>query len=226
MEKIMFSFIIPTMYRSNKINDLLKILEFEPLVKEVIIIENAPQNSGYLEELIDYSFYKKVKLLTQNENIFVNPAWNLGAQHASGEYLAICNDDINFKPIILKDILHYYSTYDEIGFIGMHNSQYENDKKPILFGIKQTESLNSGWGSLIFTKKENYIPIPDDLKIYFGDNYFVDYSKYPCYAYFGHKLDGTISATCVTIQDINKFIEEEGMIYRNKYKLSHPLWVK
>jgi len=223
MEKIMFSFIIPTMYRSNKINDLLKTLEFESLVKEIIIIENIPQNSEYLEELIDYSFYKKVKLLTQNENIFVNPAWNLGAQHASGEYLAICNDDVNFNPIILKDILHYYTNYDGIGFIGMHSSQYEKDKKPILFGIKHTESLNIGWGSLIFTKKENYIPIPNDLKIFFGDNYFLNYSKYPCYSYFGYKLNGDISSTCNTLSDINEIFEKESIIFNKKYNLKQFL---
>jgi len=221
----MFSFIIPTMYRSNKINDLLKILEFEPLVKEIIIIENAPQNSEYLENLIDYSFYNKVKLLPQKENIFVNPAWNLGAEYAEGEYLAICNDDIIFNPVILKDILHYYTTYNEIGFIGMHNSQYEIDKKPILFGIKQTESLNMGWGSLIFTKKENYIPIPDDLKIYFGDNYFLNYSKYPCYTYFGHKLNGDISTTCNTFSNINEVLTKEGIIFNKKYELNQYLWL-
>lgn len=221
----MFSFIIPTMYRSNKINDLLKILEFEPLVKEIIIIENAPQNSGHLEKSIDYSFYNKVKLFPQKENIFVNPAWNLGAEYAEGKYLAICNDDIIFNPIILKDILHYYTTYNEIGFIGMHNSQYEQKNKPILFGIQQIESLNNGWGSLIFVKKSNYIPIPDDLKIFFGDNYFLNYSKYPCYSYFGYKLDGDISTTCSTLSDINEILTKEGIIFDKKYELNQFLWL-
>ena len=221
LEELGFSVIIPTMYKVSTFKNLLDILENEPLVKEVIIIENAPQNFEHQEELINYFLYKKVKLLPQQENIFVNPSWNLGAKHANEEYLVFCNDDIIFDPIIFKDIFHYFTTYSEIGCIGMHNSQYDISNKPEIIGIKKIYDLPSGWGCLIFCKKENYIHIPEDLKIYYGDNYLVDNSVFPSYAYLGSKVyryNNSFSQTCNSIPSINEFSINEKIIYNTKYK--------
>jgi hypothetical protein len=217
MDQIMFSFVIPTMYKSDKLLKLIKILENCNLVDEIIIIENAYQNSKILEE-IDYSFFSKIKLLPQKENIYVNPAWNLGVKNSSNNYIALCNDDIFFNPIILKEILYYLENYP-IGFIGMDSSQFQVKFPPVWYGIRQTDTLCNGWGTLICFKKENYIPIPKDLKVYFGDNYLIDYSKYPCYTFYGNKIHTNMSETAKTVKNIKEITLKESIIYEKKYKI-------
>ena len=41
-------------------------------------------------------FGAKVQRLEQDNNIFVNPAWNLGVEQAKNENICICNDDVLF----------------------------------------------------------------------------------------------------------------------------------
>ena len=84
-EKI--SIIIPTMWRSDKILKMLPIYEKCDLVKEVIIIDNDPKLTPDLKP------YSKILYYTNGENIYVNPAWNLGYTLSSNQVI-LANDDI------------------------------------------------------------------------------------------------------------------------------------
>jgi GT2 family glycosyltransferase len=94
MMKQFFTVIIPTLWRSNFTIDLLTSYENCTYVDEILLIDNAvtarPQ--------IDFSVYKKLRFLEQEENIYVNPAWNLGVNEAKNELIAISNDDILYNP--------------------------------------------------------------------------------------------------------------------------------
>jgi glycosyltransferase involved in cell wall biosynthesis len=116
-----FSVIIPTLWKSNRIHQLLKDLISSEFVDEIILIDNAGKYFEYYEAL------DKVKLIQVKENIYVSPAWNLGVEIAKNEHIAICNDDINFNPNIFKLFLvnevegivgqssdNYNKPYDEI----------------------------------------------------------------------------------------------------------------
>ena len=74
-----FSVIIPTLQRAKELHELVEMCAAHPRVLEVLVINNAP------EPLVWDS--PKVRVLQQAENIYVNPAWNLGAREARGEYL-------------------------------------------------------------------------------------------------------------------------------------------
>ena len=64
-----------------------------PTVREVIVVNNHPDPLDFGRE--------NVRVLQQERNIYVNPAWNLGAREARGKYLAILNDDVLFEPELL-----------------------------------------------------------------------------------------------------------------------------
>ena len=76
MEK--YSIIIPTLWKSNRTDKLLKDLEECEYVDEIIVIDNS-------------SIYEtdrtigKIRMISKGENIYVNPAWNLGIKIAKNE---------------------------------------------------------------------------------------------------------------------------------------------
>ena len=89
----MFSVVLPTIW-SQKIEDIdtfIKKLQNCDLVDEIILINNAPQKySGR------YSNLSKIREL-KYDNIYVNPAWNVGVYQSKNELLCILNDDVDFN---------------------------------------------------------------------------------------------------------------------------------
>ena len=81
------SAIIPTLWRAKEFTDhLVDVLAEDKSVGEIIIIDNAPADFFYDNE--------KVVMLKQEENIYVNPSWNLGIEEAAYDKFIILNDDI------------------------------------------------------------------------------------------------------------------------------------
>ena len=144
---------------SNRLPQMLEQYELDDNIYEVIIIDNKT------EDAIDLSPYKKVVHLPQEKNIFVNPAWNLGVSVAKSEYVAICNDDITFDSKSLNEFL-----LNEINenVIGTHPVSFFEDHDTVY--IDDGSYTGLGWGVLMYMKKKNYIQIPDEFKIWFGDD--------------------------------------------------------
>ena len=159
-----YSVIIPTLWKSNRIGKLLFDLIKCEFVDEIVLIDNGGKFFEYFEAL------DKVKLVQVEENIYVNPAWNKGIELAKNECIALCNDDINFDPnifgLITKDILMEY------GIIGQSEFNYKgnNTDEPII--EKWLGKVRDwGWGCLIIFDKKDWINIPNDIKIWYGDDY-------------------------------------------------------
>ncbi|MGN7213310.1 glycosyltransferase family 2 protein [Brachybacterium paraconglomeratum] len=83
-----FSVVIPTLQRSDDLHAVVELCAAHPLVAEVLVINNAPAPLEYGSG--------KVRVLDQGENIFVNPAWNLGALRRRSASLA--PDDTEAAP--------------------------------------------------------------------------------------------------------------------------------
>ena len=125
-----FSIVIPTLWKSNRIGKLLfSLIECE-FVDEIILIDNAGKFFENFEAL------DKVKLVQVKENIYVNPAWNLGVKIAKNNCIAILNDDINFNPnifeVITEDILNQF------GIIGM--GEAVEDRVGLLLSYMEMET--------------------------------------------------------------------------------------
>lgn len=158
-----YSVIIPTLWKSDRTKKLLSDLNECEYVDEIIVIDN--EYDGYQDTKAE-----KIRFVSFGGNIYVNPAWNKGIELARNNHIALVNDDINFNPnifgVITEDVLSEY------GIIGQSQFNYKgnNSDEPVL--EKWTGATRDwGWGCLIMFDKKNWINIPDNIKIWYGDDY-------------------------------------------------------
>ncbi len=161
-ETTLFSIVIPTQWNLKNINDFeyfLNTIDKSKYVGEIILIDNDNKNIK-----IDLSKYKKIKHIINNENIFVNPSWNLGYSLHNYEYkLILANDDLKIKDNI--DIIFELLNKTEFEIVGLgYNENIKNSN------IEYIEKFpRSSYGSFLYVKKYYYIP--EQLKIWGGDDY-------------------------------------------------------
>jgi hypothetical protein len=185
-----YSIIIPTLWKSNRIHNLLRDLIDCEFVDEIILIDNAGKYFEYYEAL------DKVKLIQVEENIYVNPAWNLGIKLAKNNLIALINDDINFNPnifeVITNDILNQF------GIIGMGEGNYKTsiDVTQGPYIDKWQPGINDwGWGCMIMLFKPHWIDIPENIKIWYGDNFIKDVNPSPKSVLRNFKVETEMSTT-------------------------------
>lgn len=214
-----FSVIVPTMWKYEPFLGFLKDLVNEYLVREIIIINNdrdKTPNDPILQ-------HKKIGLYWFNEgNIGVNPAWNFGVRNSNEDLICLMNDDIIFDTKIFSRL---FDKLDESsGVYGLCPGDPIHNQPPVtngLIDLIQTPvpyhySTHFGFGQLMFLHKSNWTPIPDGLKIYWGDNFVYD-THY-------HKLNNNhiitnmffhtpCAVTTSTIIDAGEILSRENIVY-------------
>lgn len=169
METRTISVIIPTLQKDKTtLTNLVTSLVKDIVVKEIIIIDNSLKGFNFNNE--------KVRVIIPKENLFVNPSWNLGTKEAKSEYICLANDDIIIPENLCTNVLNEIS--DRHGIIGANpnyviNTSYQenntNSTKITLDKIKYERPFN--FGIIMFLKKNTYKKIPNDLKIFYGDDW-------------------------------------------------------
>lgn len=181
----MISVIIPTMWRAPHIIKLLPMLNSNPYVGEIILIDNDRSKTNHnllknINKLVYWSF--------QEGNVFVNPAWNLGVKISKYDKLCIMNDDCLINLNDFKKI--YDKITPDIGILGFSQNSYcqyivesfdclcdAGFGSNITFDVinpSQHKLYRNGmphiyYGSVMFMHKHNYRVIPQEFKVYFGD---------------------------------------------------------
>ncbi|MBS1672996.1 MAG: glycosyltransferase [Actinobacteria bacterium] len=152
--------IIPTLQRAD-LRPLVDQCIAHPLVGEVLVINNASAPLSWASP--------KVRVFDQTENIYVNPAWNLGAREARGEYLAIVNDDVLFENEALEEAasilqrgIHGLVIPDASCFHDLPNGRIAHRPAPY---------PNDFFGTFMCLRKSDFIPVPDDMLIWGGDDW-------------------------------------------------------
>ena len=167
------SAIIPTLWKAKEFTDhLVDVLVEDESVGEIIIIDNAPTDFCYNDE--------KVCTLKQLENLYVNPSWNVGIEESDYDKFIILNDDI-IIPYNFVSSLEGLLTEDK-GVIGIDSKAViaidgftdENitflDRKITLKSIRMRDW---GFGVVIAGNKKSYHEIPENIRIWHGDDYLV-----------------------------------------------------
>lgn len=162
-----FSVVIPTLQRAPELKPLVHECAEHPLVLEVLVINNSPVPLRWPSP--------KVRVLQQAENIFVNPAWNLGAREARGDLLAILNDDISFDVSMFEDVSRVLGT-SGVGIVGPHASCYSG-REGGSFHIRPALEPGPFFGTCIFLRREDYVNIPEDMPIWGGDDWLFFHSR-------------------------------------------------
>lgn len=167
----MISFIVPTLWKSN--NTLYPMIESyvraEIQGAEFILIDNA--HGCYM--------HPGITTLVANKNLYVNKSWNIGVQIARNEYVCLLNDDIEISFETIKHNLDKIKNLDFgiIGFDANKNLSETVDYPIYDFKFEEAECRTLGFGCMMIMKKENYIPIDERLKIFFGDDILYWWNK-------------------------------------------------
>lgn len=197
-----FSIVIPTMWRSSNILKMIPKYQISEYVKEIIIIDNDPQNKFEIES------DDKIIYHTEGKNIYVNPAWNVGYSYSNYE-LILANDDILIEDIDSVLNLIGDSDYDIIG-VRMGEKTDTMRVDPIEF------QPTNHFGSFMYVK--NYIYIPEQIKIWYGDDILFDGNPKR-----GILIDGGItsneSATVKEFkrQKVDNILDKDKIFYKNLY---------
>jgi hypothetical protein len=205
----MYSIIIPTMWKCNRFQQTLRELSAHELVGEIILIDNTSNE-------LTIELPKLIHIL-EGKNTFVNPAWNKGVEMTKYNKLLILNDDIWMDWNILN-IVESYITEDN-GVIGMAEENYHNPSTEL--GLEPITHRNGGFGCAMFIHRENYTPIPTEMKIWCGDDWLFVKNRNrrkQNYKITGFKIEGEISATTDTLSNIDE-IKERDLVLKDYYKL-------
>lgn len=185
------------------------------MVDEVIIINNNIIQMPN-DDILDHP---KVRMISMPNNIFVNPAWNMGVAEARNSKVCILNDDLIFD---LKCFYHVDSVLAaESGVVGICPGMAEFQQPPFVSGAVQIlpwkDQHTFGFGCLMFVHKDWYIPVPQGLEIYYGDNWIFD----TClvrgrtnYIITDLLYCTPFAATTKGMGNVDDRLEREGNIYR------------
>lgn len=177
------SVIIPTIQKNRAVLDkVVARLNEDDSVSEILIINNAQAPMSVSNDAA------KFKIFNMSQNIFVNPAWNLGIQNIQNDIFLIINDDIlPVKDFVTKVIESGILDKKTTGLVGINpdfinqndrtttvNIDYPEENGCTLSFVTMNNYRNTGdWGSAFFGRKKNYYMIPNELRIIFGDNYLL-----------------------------------------------------
>lgn len=181
-----FSVIIPTLQRSAELHQLVDQCVAHPRVQEIIVINNARTPVTWNSP--------KVRVLQQERNIFVNPAWNLGVENASGEYIAIVNDDVLFS----EEVFDYAARLLRLPFVGMVGPDGAFMNRPGLalsHRIAGEGHIPLGMGVFMAMRRKDYLPVPDTMKIWGGDDWLYWTQRMPSRVLLGGGFRTDMSTT-------------------------------
>lgn len=194
---VKYSIIIPTLWNSKRTEQLLNDLINSEFVDEIIIIDNAQHKSPELK-------HSKIKHIKNEENVYVAKSWNMGVHESKNEHIAILNDDINFNTNIFE------ITQNIEGFIGQASNNYHIDynENPFLTPLPQIRPW--GWGCLIITQKKYWIDIPEELKVWYNDDFITQLNPAPKWVLNNFTIKTEMSTTGDR-PEFNKIKEEDGI---------------
>lgn len=178
--------VIPTLQRSTALRPLLAMLDAHPRVAEVVLIDNA---SIDLNER-----YRCVRRIDPGRNLFVNPSWNLGVAESRTRLVALCNDDVWFPPRLVDAAANALRL--PVGLVGPSNTCFKNiwgeTSKP---RFRPVYTRPAGYGTLMFFRRESYVPIPNEMKIWFGDDWLFHQQRRRNLAFHGVDIHTEMSTT-------------------------------
>lgn len=189
----LWTVVIPTMWRPKTIVKLLEALNSSEEIGEIIIIDNAQFKRNVPLE------FNKIVHLIQSENIYVNPAWNLGVKQAKYPNICLCNDDV----VIKNEVFFWLNKYNlEKTIIGCHFENFISGVKQIEISIHNGHCIGDGWGCVLFFEKKYFKSIDETLKIYCGDDWLVDKFKFNKSLKFDLEFEMSVTSSDLRLNDI------------------------
>jgi hypothetical protein len=172
----MFTVIVPTMWKYPPFYEFLSDMLMMPSVGEIFIIDNNPDERPNLPILS----HKNIRIETFGRNIYVNPAWNYAVPLSKYDRICLYGDDLIFDLKLFHRMIPHISPVR--GVFGISPGVVDTIQKPVSTGEIEIQHSPTpynfrdhlGFGMLMFMHKTNWIPIPDGLDLFWGDNFIYD----------------------------------------------------
>lgn len=186
----MISVVIPSLMRIERIHQTISELSKHDEIGEIILLDNSG-NTVPME-------IPKLIHVCEGKNTYINPAWNKGAAMAKYDKLCFLNDDIWFNWKYLNVITDFI--LPSVGLIGMDPDNYTQDPgffsiSPISAGRLRRGHRPTGFACCFFVHRDNWDPIPEDMKLWAGDDWLFYRSKFSNCVIKGLKCEGFVSGT-------------------------------
>jgi hypothetical protein len=211
----MYSVIIPTLWKCDRLKETLKELDSHPLIGEILLFDNTANE-------IPITDLPKLKHILEGRNTYVTSPWNKGALMAQYNKLLVLNDDNWIDWNILYSLSDFIT--EEVGLIGMDEKNHHMTETNYEIGLEPIEHRNGGYGCVLFVHKNSWIPIPEEMKIWGQDDWlFVKNRNYgkQNYKLVNFKVNGSVSLTVDSLSnddEINQ-IKQNDLLLKEKYKL-------
>lgn len=216
-----YSVIIPTMWKSNldKFYDTLQNFCEDDTIKEIILIDNDITFEHLTKSKI--LALSKIKYYPQENNIYVNPAWNLGVLEALGKHLMIVNDDFHItSKKTLKNIIKTHQDNKDIytSIYGISTSCYIEEPTSNKIYLTDNEGRGTGWGCFFILHRYTWTDIPNELKIWFGDDYLTKHVlSNGGKVYTFKNIKASPFSQTISSQTFNNILDNDTKIYMEKY---------
>lgn len=202
----MISVVVPTMWRYSPFADFFLRVLNHPLVSDAVLINNHRQHTPNH----DCVSHPKLQILDCGQNLFVNPSWNLGVYHSKSKLVCIMNDDIVFDTRLFGRIVKWYQP--SFGCVGLAGGlPVDGD----IWFQQHTDQSCFGFGQLMFVHQHNWIDIPHDLLVYFGDNWIFDSHKSRGYSNYLIRNLLNVTPHAQTSSEQGHRLDQERQIYTN-----------
>ena len=221
----MIDIVIPTMMRCSLDPMRYSIAQavHSKYVNRIVIIDNSGE-SRFTKEL-DFDT-NKIVVRTMEDNIYVNPAWNIGVSLCQSDDVLIMNDDIFCHADVYDQVSKVMkqfnvgicsvdtktckSTLDYLKYIDDFDNPIKTNEK---FGNVQNNK--SGW--FFCVKKREWKELPQDMKLWYGDDLIynrIRHSGYLTKNITSVKIGHMVSASLPTLgSDFRKIIDNDKIIY-------------
>jgi hypothetical protein len=148
-----------------------------------IIDQNSSEEgtSEYLDSFFDShmrgEYYGKIDVLTIRNTGFnkpLNKIWNDFVEECDTEFVGLLNNDLRMSPNFLSSSIKVFDLEPIVGAINhaTNNKEYSEFSEDLSYEIMDSP-YRQGWDPIF--RRICYHPIPDNLILYFGDDYI--YSK-------------------------------------------------
>lgn len=190
------------------------------LIDEIIIINNNKEETPNWDILS----HDKITMYYMPENIYVNPAWNLGVKLAKNDCVCIVNDDIKFDLNVLYRLQDKLTP--ENGAFGIiageaqFNQPLSTDFSIDFINWKPGDIIHN-FGQAMFIHKDTWTPIIPELQMYYGDDFIIHTNleaKRNIGMIYNIKWESPLAATTSLMS------EEERLDWHNREQGHYQAW--
>jgi|LakMenEpi03Aug12_release.lakeMendotaPanAssembly.Ray.scaffolds.fasta_scaffold115127_4 hypothetical protein len=211
----MISVVMPTMWYPEGVCDRIGLIAELDCIGEIIVINNNVGDTPSHPALL----HPKVKIQNQIKNIYVTPAWNLGASLAQYEIISFYSDDVEININVFPKTYNFMNDRSEtVGVVGLlakcegyeseYNRFYRNDEIDFLSCSDPDPTKRApplGYGNLFFVHKKNWRPLPEKTKIFHGEVFIWNYlnERKLNYMIVNCKMEAKMHVTWLRISEID-----------------------